>query len=649
MRRWLALLLGVLLLVALAACEVGTPPPLETRPVEEAATPTPVPPSPTPIPWPAERFVFSYLEKVWLADGATPRVLTVGQDPALSPDGRQVAYLLPVSPTLGTFQVYVLDLPTSQIALVSGPPDRYSPPSWSPDGTLLAYTNQGVLVVTDPAGATPRPVVTDVGALGTAPVVPVWAAEGQVLICALTRIGTPELFAVRLADGDGVRVSYTGGYTATNPFVVVPADTKLIARDTVLYVNPVDGGSVWAAALDGSGRQRVLPALDRVVGPLRLSGDGTRLAGLRQVPGQEGYALWVVDLMIDKTYDVGMVSGVPHLFHWSADGRTLYWIVETDLYRYTVAAGQGQAIAALPPPTATPTPTPLPVEQRLVYYADNTFYRAKPYVAADITPKALDETYAVSAGYVLRGNVVVFPREADLYRLELVGGVPMRLYTFQSGDLGLVELAWSQQGSALLYAATYQPEDEITPTRRVDLGLIRLQASGREVQDVRRFTSLTAYSGTMPLAYDDAAQEAYVVPWNGDRVFNRLDVYNLETGEVRSVAVSGAGSAAVSDDRHWVATTDYDAAAGRSLIHLYDLTTPGPPSQTYTLPEGTLTRGPLRWSPDGKYVAFIAYVGTPAALERAEGIWVLRPTTLEASLVVPLKDPTAALVGWEFR
>jgi hypothetical protein len=648
MRRWLALLCGVLLLAVLAACEVGTPPPIETRPVEEGATPTPVPPSPTPIPWPDERFVFSYLEKVWLADGAAPRVLTVGQDPALSPDGQQVAYLLTVSPTLGTRQVYVLDLPTSRISLVSGPPDLYGPPAWAPDGSLVAYTYQGVLVVTDPQGTTQRPVVTDVGALGSAPVVPAWAQGGQVIVCPLTRVGTPELFAVRLADGEGVRVSYTGGYSVTTPFVVTSANTALIPQNTVLYVNPADGGSVWAAALDGSGRQRILPALDHVVGPLLLSDDGTRLAGLRQLPGQEGYALWVVDLMIDKRYDVGSLPGLPDLFHWSKDGRTLYWIVETGLYRYTVAAGQGQAIAALPPPTATPTPTPLPVEQRLVYYAGNTFYRAKPYVAADVTPKAMNEAYAVPTGYALHGNVVVYPREADLYRVELSGGVPQRFYTLQSAGLGLVDLAWSLQGNALLYAATYQ-EGEITPTRRVDLGLIRLQPSGREVLDVNRFTSFTVYSGTMPLLYDETTKEAYVVPWNGNRVFNRMDIYNLETGEIRSVSIAGEGAAMVSEDRHWIAATAYDTAAGHGLIRIYDLTVPGPPSQTYALPDGTFAAGPLRWSPDGGYVAFIAYAGTPAEVQRAEGIWVLRPNTLEVSMVVPVDDPEAYLVGWEIR
>jgi WD40-like Beta Propeller Repeat. len=71
--------------------------------------------------------------------------------------------------------------------------------------------------------------------------------------------------------------------------------------------------------------------------------------------------------------------------------------------------------------------------------------------------------------------------------------------------------------------------------------------------------------------------------------------------------------------------TAYDAEAGHGLIHVYDLTIPGPPSETYALPDGTFVHGPLHWSPDGRYVAFVAYVGDPASPQRAEGIWVLRP------------------------
>lgn len=647
-KRWLALLCGLVALVALCSCEVGTPPPIETPSGEKQATPTPPPPpTTTPLPWPAERFVFAYLDKVWLADNAAPRVLTVGAEPALSPDGQRVAYLLTISPTLGTRQVYVLDLTTSQISLVSGPPDLYGPPVWSPDSNYVAYVNRDVLVVTDPQGAVQRPVATDVGALGPAAIVPLWTGNGRVIICPVTRVGVPELFAMDVDTGEGARVSFTGGYSATTPFVVLPQTTTLVPKDTVLYVNPADGGSVWAVSLDGSSRQRILPELDHIVGPLQLTGDGTRLAGLRHDPGQEGESLWVADLMINKIYAVGDMPAQPRLFHWGKDGRTLYWIVETQLYRYTVAAGQEQALAALPPPTPTPTATPLPVEQHLVYYADNTFYRVKAYA----TPERLKEipgAVAVPAGYALYGGRVAFPFQADIYLLQLVGGVPLSIYSLQDRGLGLVELTWSQQGNALLYSAVYTG-DGITPTHSVDLGVIRFKSSGDEVQDVRRFNSLTAYSGTTPLLYDDTTREAFVASWSGERVFNRLDVYNVDTGEVRSVPIAGEGTAAVSADRRWVAATAYAAATQQGLIRLYDLAAEGPPSRTFSLPEGSFTSGPLRWSPDGQYLAFIVLSGTPGEVQKAEGIWVLRVDTFEARLIVPLDNPRAYLVGWETR
>jgi Tol biopolymer transport system component len=644
-RRWLVVC-GLLVLAILAACEAATPPPIPTAVVQVEATASPVPPTATSVAWPAERLVFTHLEKVWLADGAAPFALTPGQEPALSPDGQRVAYVLPVSGTTGPSNIYVLDLPSGEISQVSKEPATYGPPVWSPDGRLIAFTSGGLLVVSDLLGEAQPVLATDVGAADGGPIAPVWSTDGQTVLCPLLRLGVAEIFAINLSDGQAVRVSYTGGYPAAAAYLVAPQDTTVARKGTVLYVNVADGGTLWAVGMDGSARQRILPELDSIVGPLAISADGTRLAGLRQAPGSQGAALWIVDLTTGKLYTGPTLAAMPQLFRWDSAGQTVYWVTQAAVYRYTLTTGQEQQVGALPPPTPTPTATPLPVEQLLVYYADNAFYQARAYAGVE-QKKDIPPSQAVLSGYSLSKGMVAFANGADIYTLQLRGGTVNRLYTFQQEKLVLIEVVWSVQGNALLYTATYEDATG-TLGRRVDLGVIRLKPGTLTFQDMRLFTSLTDRSGATPLLFNEDTAEAIVVPWSGSREFTRLDVYDVGSGAVvRFLGVEGDGAAAVSTDLHWAAATYYDATAGRGAIRLYDLTAAETFTRTFLLPEGTYTQGPLRWSPDSQYLAFMPLLGNPeAGAQQAQGIWALRAETLEAVQVVPLENAGACLVGW---
>ncbi len=643
-RRWLTAGGCCLLLLVLVGCELATPVPFETA-APRAVSPTAalqVLPTETPIPWPAERLVFAHLEKVWLAEGGPPYALTLGRAPALSPDGRRVAYLLDVE--AGLSQVYILDLERKELTLVSGPPAPYSPPAWSPDGLAVAYTNGAFLIVADIRGETQRVLATDVGAQGQGQIVPAWSSDGQTLVCPLTRLGPPELFALRLADGEAVRLSYTGGYPVEAPFVVTTKDTAVALHDVALYTNPADGGTIWAAGLDGSGRQRVLLDMTGGAGMLRLSPDGRRLAGLRQE--ETGYALWTVDLTTEMRYPAGTLNVLPDLLTWGRDDRTLYWIEQGRLYRYVLASGRGQEMAVLPPPSPTPTPTPLPIVEQLVVYQGRFFYQVEPYRSlAEADTYQLAQSRAVSTGYTLDGDTVAFPLGADVYQLELrPGEIAERLYSFQQVGLEGLELAWSVQGNALLYAATYEQEEETTFGRRIDLGVIEPATS-----QVRRFVLLADRMGATPLLYDEERGEAVILPRGEGALFFHLEVYDVASGQLqRILPVEGERSAAVSPDWQWGISTGYDPQAGRGFLRTFTLTTPEVLTQTFFLPEGTFTWGPLRWSSDGRYVAFILLQGDPYAEGgwTSQGVWVLQPATLEARQVLFLEDPDAYLVGW---
>jgi len=634
------IVLGMLILaIVLGGCEFAAPPPRRT-PVPPTSTPLPPIPPATPLPWPTGRFLFSHLGQIWLAEGAPPYTVTYGEKPALSPDGQRIAYLLPVTNTAQPTLVYVLDLADGRITLVSGPPAAYNPPAWSPDGQALAYTYDSFLVVADPDGALQRVLCTDVGALGQAPIVPAWSSDGQTLVCPLTRLGPPELFAIRVADGAGVQLSYTGGYSATLPFLVLPRDTAVAARDSLLYVNARDGGTLWAAPLDGSDRKRVLASLDHVVGPLRLSPDGRRLAGLRQPPGSSVYELWVSDLLTGQVEKGGTLSDLPEEMQWDADGQALYWVSAGRLYGYA-PTGKEVYRLPLPAPTPTPSPTPLQVEYPLIYYSQGAFFRARAYTEPEHY-KDLPTRMASASGFSLHQGTVAFILGPDLYLLRLEGGSPRRLYSFQQEGLVRLAVVWSLQGNVLLYTATY--EQEGTPFgRRVDVGALYLRPYTLEIADVRRLTSLSDRSLALPILYDEERREAVILPYSGSALFTRLEVYS-PTGEVREfLPVEGYGTAALSPDLRQAAATGYDEESGRYFLRFYDLAG-GTSPRTLVLPPGTAVQEPLSWSADGRYLALILLAREEDIL-KPQGLWVVHAATLESSQVVPLSEP-AFLVGW---
>jgi Tol biopolymer transport system component len=72
--------------------------------------------------------------------GNQPRKLVQGLQPALSPDGKKIAYGQPRKGGGGFFGLMVLDLATGQTATLLPPlPKRTDGPSWSPRGDLLAF------------------------------------------------------------------------------------------------------------------------------------------------------------------------------------------------------------------------------------------------------------------------------------------------------------------------------------------------------------------------------------------------------------------------------------------------------------------------------------------------------------------------------
>ncbi|OLF19172.1 serine hydrolase [Actinophytocola xanthii] len=254
------------------------------------------------------------------ADGGEPERVTElplgAGTPCWSPDSHRLAFAAPVDPAggatgpmvsdgldyqadgAGTFgavrtQLHVLDLATRELRQLTDGPDGAGDPSWSPDGTVLAFPGRAgtdsdlrwrtpvhLLAVDDPR-ARPRVLAFEEGIAATVS----WVADGSALLVAGWSgdpVGHTRLFRVGVDGTATGAVDDLSGATDRNVMPGAPGYPGGLPRehgDRVVFCLRDHGCThLWSVAAGGGDARPVLNGEGRVVSGLSVAGDRAALA-----------------------------------------------------------------------------------------------------------------------------------------------------------------------------------------------------------------------------------------------------------------------------------------------------------------------------------------------------------------------------------
>lgn len=367
-REWLVAGLVILLLTGLAlalrarrSAEVAMARPTETPllPTAVPASPTWTPfptatptstqtPSPTPTPTPpggGGSIVYAWNNDLRAVDVTTGQITRLTfdpgpeRDPALSPDGRSLAFSARWE---ANWDVYRLDLGDGNVVRLTDHPDYDGHPAWSPDSSLIAFeTLRGGdldIYLISAAGGQARPLV-DSAAAETSPS---WSPDGRWLVYSAHVAGQRDLYLLPLTGGEPINLTRSPAQHEDDP-VFSPDGSELaysvgLGGERTLVVASVDleaGRLITVSArLVGSG-----------AGPA-WSPDGGSLAV--QVPSRRAPRLQVIGVTGFSRTMLTFQSGASDVL---SDGPA--W------GRGALPQAAIERALAAPP---TPEPTPLYVE-----------------------------------------------------------------------------------------------------------------------------------------------------------------------------------------------------------------------------------------------------------------------------------------------
>ncbi len=423
-------------------------------------------PDSTALAFVSERGGTTNIWKIGQLGGGATLLLPGAKDPAISPDGRRIAFSIFDSKGYGRIGAAPLDIP-SQVKLLTCDNDglwSHRHPAWSPDGKSICYLAHDALWIVPCSGEGPARRLTSGGAGDFAPA---WSSDGRLVYFSSRREGTQALWRIESKEGEPERLTLGSG-SENSPSISRDGSRLAYATRTVL-------NSMVIRDLD-SGQETRLPGLrDSCLAGLAPDGSRVVYAADR---GGENLDLWVQHL--DRGVPIGQPlrltedAGNASWPVFSADGKWIayYRIIGEQRDIYTISAVGGKSFRFTDDPAAETQPAWSPDGSLLAYVSErgggSRIWLAPVRDGKPVgLPRCLTDghTVAKAPSFSPDGTRIAFVgRFENRWEAEIIpidGNAPTRAITSGAGaDL----VRWEPASGAILVSGTWG-EDRISLRR----------------------------------------------------------------------------------------------------------------------------------------------------------------------------------------
>ena len=321
-------------------------------------------PDSTALAFMSERGGATNIWKIGQLGGGATLLLPGASDPAISPEGRRIAFSILDSKGYGRIGAAQLDNP-EQVRILTGDHDGlwdHRHPAWSPDAKSICYLAHDALWIVSSSDGDPARRLTSGGA---GDFDPAWSSDGRFVYFSSKREGTQALWRIESEGGVPERLTLGSG-SENSPSI--SRDGSLLAYATLTVRN-----SMVIRDLD-SGQETRLPGL-RDSCLAGLAPDGSRVVYATD-RGGKNLDLWVQHLdrgspagePLRLTEDLGNASCPV----FSPDGKWIayYRIVGEQRDIYTIPASGGKPFRFTDDPAAETQPAWSPDGSMLAYVSE---------------------------------------------------------------------------------------------------------------------------------------------------------------------------------------------------------------------------------------------------------------------------------------